>query len=39
MLAVLIRIHADLLVDRLSERDIRDEPVKTPPARTGIASS
>ena len=39
LLAVLIRLAADLLVGRYSERVIRGQPVGTPPDGTGIASS
>jgi arsenic resistance protein ArsH len=35
---VLLRPHADQLVDRYSERKERDEPVATPVEAAGIAS-
>ena len=35
---VLLRPHAEVLVDRYSERVERDQPVETPAGRSGIAS-
>jgi len=36
---VLLRPHADSLVDRYSERVERDQPVETPADKAGIVSS